>query len=74
MLTDAAIEFFDDAAPELADAIETIVDPSYQIDVESFLHDASDWFGDVTADPPALDQIDAITGKFAFFEDRYFLI
>jgi hypothetical protein len=42
--------------------------------VESFLHDASDWLGDVTADPPALDQIDAITGKFAFFEDRYFLI
>jgi hypothetical protein len=74
VLTDAAIEFFDDAAPELADAIETIVDPSYQIDVESFLHDASGWLGNVTAHPPAPEQIEAITGKFTLFEFRDLLI
>ncbi|MBJ6125895.1 hypothetical protein [Microvirga splendida] len=74
VLTDEAIDFLQDAAPQLANAVETIVDGSCQSDVEQFLDDASDWLSDVTTHPIAPEPLTAIKGKFAFLEYHDLLI
>jgi hypothetical protein len=74
VLTDEAIDFFQDTAPKLADAVESVVGDPCHFDLEQFLSDASDWAGDVTTHPAAPEPLTAIKDKLAFLDYHGLLI
>jgi hypothetical protein len=75
VLTDEAIRFLKDVAPQLADAAETVIGPPPVAVVEKLLDHASDWLGDVTPIPVPVAPLEVIATKFAPFADGdYFLL
>jgi len=72
ILTDAAIDFVQDVAPRLGEAVEDIVPPRHQPIVEKILHKVPDWLDDAAPDPVPAVVVEKLTDKLGWLAHHDF--